>query len=77
MKEANITTLNGNKFCKIYDDTDWDIQICAGNLKFSSNECRGMAGGPLFIFEKGKTVLAGIISYGSSCDGRFLIFLKL
>ena len=75
MKEADLTTLNGNEFCKMYDNTDWDKQICAGDLKNSSDACRVDSGGPLFIVRKQRIFLAGIVSYGqkAGCSLKKLV----
>ncbi len=75
MKEADLTTLNGNEFCKMYDNTDWDKQICAGDLKNASDACKEDSGGPLFFIGSSRIFLAGIVSYGplGSCGLKELV----
>ncbi len=62
----------------MHDNTDWTKQICAGGL---SDACNGDSGGPLLILDKGKPVLAGIISYGIECGSSeyfcFFILSKI
>ena len=58
--------------CFSYFNTDWNTQICAGDLYGSKNTCFGDGGGPLYVAEsingKSKFVLAGITGYGNCAN---------
>ncbi len=54
----------------MYGNTDWNKQICAGDLKKSSDACNGDSGGPLYFLVQEQAFLVGIISYASSCGGK-------
>jgi secreted trypsin-like serine protease len=47
---------------------NWERQICAGDFdKGGTDACKGDSGGPLYILDKKKYILAGITSWGDKC----------
>lgn len=50
-----------------YDGKITDRMICAGYKAGAKDACAGDSGGPLTVKASGKTVLAGIVSWGQGC----------
>lgn len=60
----------------MYENTDWNKQICVGDLEGRNDSCKGDSGGPLLILdEQENVVIAGIVSYGLGCAKKGFLFL--
>ena len=70
LQNVLITAYAGSA-CSKYQNTNWNSQICAGELNGGKDTCQGDSGGPLYLKEtingKVRHVLVGITSYGNGC----------
>ena len=66
--EINV---NNGSACSLYSNTNFDSQICAGELDGGKGTCISDVGGPLYLKETingtVRHVLVGIASYSYSC----------
>ena len=74
LKTANITIID-KLVCEKLAPRYWDskVMLCAGDTKESSAEgpCSSDSGGPLFVKNKDRVIVAGIVSWGPPCgDSR-------
>jgi len=68
LKNAKINVYASSNCAYLGSSTDWNSQICAGELDGSEDTCQGDSGGSLYVRDtvdgKTKFVTAGIVSYG-------------
>ncbi|RTZ65684.1 MAG: hypothetical protein DSZ29_04005 [Aquificaceae bacterium] len=57
--------------CQYYWDDLTNNMICAGSVSPEKDACSGDSGGPLTARQDGDIRLAGLVSYGMSCDSPY------
>ncbi len=68
LMEVNLPVVSNTRCRAVNPDETTDRMLCAGNLALRRDACFGDSGGPLFVSVLGRTLQAGITSFGfGSC----------
>jgi len=67
LQELFIPTISLEE-CQYFQENLTNNMICAGFISPEKDACQGDSGGPLVVLQNDEIRLAGLVSYGSSCN---------
>lgn len=61
------------------DEQNFEVMLCAGDIKGGKDSCQGDSGGPLVVKQLGEYRQIGIVSWGTECGGanQFGVYAKV